>query len=32
MIQWDSETWGQEGHNVHEDSTGSWVPDRHNDN
>lgn len=50
MIEWDSETWGREGHNVHgyeqvvarnpfpsehpmvrEDSTGSWVRDRHND-
>lgn len=30
-VNWEALTWGQEGHNVHEDSTGSWVRDRHND-
>jgi hypothetical protein len=25
-IDWESPTWGQAGHNVHESSTGSWVP------
>jgi hypothetical protein len=29
MIDWDSPTWGREGHNVHESDTGTWVPDRH---
>lgn len=30
MIDWDSPTWGQAGHNVHE---ASWAPDgRHDDN
>lgn len=27
MIDWTSETWGQVGHNVHEDSHGSWLED-----
>lgn len=25
MIDWDSPTWGQAGHNVHESSDGSWT-------
>lgn len=29
MIAWDSPTWGEEGHNVHESETGSWVQDKH---
>lgn len=28
MIDWDAPGWGD---NVHEDSHGSWVPDRHRD-
>jgi len=30
-INWDDlERWGKAGSNVHEDSHGSWVKDRHN--
>lgn len=25
MIDWNSDTWGQAGHNVHESNTGSWL-------
>lgn len=28
-IDWQSPTWGKPGHNVHEDSHGSWVPSAH---
>lgn len=28
-IDWDSPMWGVQGHNVHEASDGSWVPDKH---
>ena len=29
MIDWNSETWGQEGQNVHYAADGSWVEDKH---
>ena len=30
MVDWDSPTWGQPGHNVH---VSAWAPDaRHDDN
>jgi len=29
MVDWNSETWGQAGHNVHESETGSWVTSVH---
>lgn len=25
MIDWNSPTWGQHGHNVHEATNGSWT-------
>lgn len=29
LIDWDSPTFGQSGHNVHESSTGSWLASAH---
>ena len=29
MVDWNSEHWGEAGHNVHESSTGSWLPSAH---
>lgn len=29
MVDWNSEHWGEAGHNVHVSETGSWVSDRH---
>lgn len=29
LIPWDSPTFGQPGHNVHESSTGSWLGSAH---
>ena len=30
-VDWDSPTWGQPGHNVHESSVGSWLPEKTTD-
>lgn len=29
MIDWNSDTWGQPGTNVHYAENGSWVTDKH---